>query len=128
DLADVVSMSFGAGEGSFHNGLAALQQMRQGMIDAPANGVTLLASSGDNGTSNPMKEPVKNPALIPYPSVGWPASDPLVTAVGGTRLCLDAETGTTVDTTNPPTVCQPPANASGQRETGWPGSGGGYSI
>lgn len=128
DLADVVSMSFGAGEGSFHNGLAALQQMRQGMIDAPANGVTLLASSGDNGTSNPMKEPVKNPALIPYPSVGWPASDPLVTGVGGTYLCTNAITGMGVDTVNPPARCQPALNPGLQRETGWVFSGGGYSI
>src|SRR2546425_744968 len=77
DLADIVSMSFGAGEGSFHNGLAALQQMRQGMIDAKARGVTLFASSGDFGSTGLLKEPVKNPALIPYPSVSWPASDPL---------------------------------------------------
>jgi subtilase family serine protease len=128
DLADVVSMSFGAGEGSFHGGLAALQQMRQGMLDAQASGVTLFASSGDGGSTNAMKEPVKNPAAIPYPSVIWPASDPLVTAVGGTRLCTDAVTGVAVDTVNPPTVCQPPSNALSQRETGWPGSGGGYSI
>jgi subtilase family serine protease len=128
DLADVVSMSFGAGEGSFHSGLAALQQMRQGMIDAKANGVTLLASTGDFGTGNIFKEPVKNPGLIPYPSVIWPASDPLVTAVGGTRLCMDAVTGLTVDTVNPPTVCQPAVNTLLQRETAWPGSGGGYSI
>ena len=128
DLADVVSMSFGAGEASFHNGLAALRQMRQGMIDAQANHVTLFASSGDNGSSNPMKEPVKNPALIPYPSVGWPASDPLVTGVGGTYLCTDAMTGLTVDTVNPPTRCRPALNPGLQRETGWVPSGGGYSI
>ena len=123
-LADIVSMSLGAGEGSFHNGLAALQNMRQGFIDAQALGVTVLASTGDNGTSNPMKEPVKNPATIPYPSVGWPASDPLVTAVGGTRLCVDAVTGIGLDTSNPPSVC---AHATG-REISWPFSGGGYSI
>ena len=127
-LADVVSMSFGAGEGSFHNGLAALQQMRQGMIDAQANGVTLLASSGDNGTTNPMKEPPKNPALIPYPSVIWPASDPLVTAVGGTYLCTDPLTGLAVDTVDPPSRCKPGLNPGLQRETGWVVSGGGYSI
>jgi|SRR5689334_647539 len=124
DLADVISMSLGAGEASFHNGLSALQQMRQGFIDAQAHRITVLASTGDNGTSNPLKEPVKNPALIPYPSVGWPASDPLVTAVGGTRLCLDAETGTSLDTVNPPSVC---STAPG-REISWPFSGGGYSI
>jgi subtilase family serine protease len=101
--------------------------MRQGFIDAQVHRITVLASTGDGGTTNPMKEPVKTPALIPYPSVGWPASDPLVTAVGGTRLCVDAVTGIGVDNVNPPAVCQAPA-AAGQRETGWPGSGGGYSI
>jgi subtilase family serine protease len=127
-LADVISMSFGTGEGAFHNGLASLLNQRQGFMDAQANRVTLLASSGDFGTANPMKEPVKNPALIPYPSVIWPASDPLVTAVGGTYLCTDATTGLTVDTANPPSRCQPARNPGLQRETGWVAAGGGYSI
>lgn len=123
-LADVISQSFGAGEGTFHNGLAALQNLRQPFISAQAHHVTVLASTGDNGTANPMKEPVKNPALIPYPSVGWPASDPLVTAVGGTYLCADTTTGTTVDTVAPPrSRC-----AAGNREVGWIAGGGGYSI
>ena len=124
-LADVISQSFGAGEGSFHNGLAALNNLRQSFVDAQANHVTVLASSGDGGTTNPYKEPVKNPAVIPYPSVGWPASDPLVTAVGGTYLCTNAETGTTVDSASPPAACQ---SNPGVREVGWVGSGGGYSI
>jgi len=126
-LADVISMSLSAGEGSFKNGVAALSRMRQAFMDAQANGVTVLASSGDGGTSNSVKEPVKKPPLIPYPSVGWPASDPLVTAVGGTRLCTDPFATTTrmTDNTDPPSVCQvTPA----QTEIGWPGSGGGYSI
>ncbi len=128
NLADVVSMSFGAGEGSFNSGLMALQQMRQGMIDARNRRVTLFASSGDGGSTNTMKEPVPNPRPIPYPSVIWPASDPLVTAVGGTYLCTDAVTGTAVDTTNPPSRCRPTLNPGLQRETGWVPSGGGYSI
>jgi len=123
-LADVVSMSLGAGEATF-SGTASLLQLRQALIDARTNHVTVLASTGDNGTSNPLKVPTKNPRLIPYPSVGWPASDPLVTAVGGTRLCMDATTGLMVDNTSPPAVCQvTPA----VREIGWPGSGGGYST
>jgi subtilase family serine protease len=126
-LADVISMSLGAGEGSFKNGLAALLQVRQAFRDAQANGVTVLASSGDGGSRNILKEPVKNPALIPYPSVGWPASDPLVTAVGGTYLCTDpaATTARTTDSTDPPINCQ---SHSGQTEVGWIASGGGYSI
>ncbi len=127
-LADAVSMSFGAGEGSFNGGLAALLQMRQGMIDAKADHVTLFASSGDGGSTNAMKTPVKNPTNIPYPSVIWPGSDPLVTGVGGTYLCTDAVTGLSVDTTNPPARCKPSLNPGLQRETGWVVSGGGYSI
>jgi subtilase family serine protease len=124
-LADVISQSFGAGEGTFHDGLAALQNLRQPFISAQANHITVLASSGDNGTANRMKEPVKNPALIPYPSVGWPASDPLVTAVGGTYLCTDTTTGTTVDSTPPSGSCP---SFPGEREVGWIAGGGGYSI
>jgi subtilase family serine protease len=124
-LADVISQSFGAGEGSFHNGLADINNLRQAFIDAQANNVTVFASSGDGGTTNIDKEPVKNPKVIPYPSVGWPASDPLVTAVGGTYLCTNASTGTSVDSVSPPGQC--PANP-GVREVGWIDSGGGYSI
>jgi len=124
-LADVISQSFGAGEGSFNNGLAALQNLRHAFVSAQTNHITVLASSGDNGTANIMKEPVKNPALIPYPSVGWPASDPLVTAVGGTYLCTDTTTGTTVDSTPPSGSCP---SFPGEREVGWIAGGGGYSI
>lgn len=132
-LADVISQSFGAGEGTFHSGLAALQNLRHAFISAQAANITVLASSGDNGTANPMKEPVgppsnPNPALIPYPSVGWPASDPLVTAVGGTYLCTDPNTGTSVDTVDPPTNCQTAQNPTSAREIGWIAGGGGYSI
>jgi subtilase family serine protease len=124
-LADVITQSFGAGEGSFHNGTATISHLRQAFIDAQANHVTVFASSGDGGTTNTFKEPVKNPDVIPYPSVIWPASDPLVTSVGGTYLCTDATTGTSVDSTSPPAACQ--ANP-GVREVGWIDSGGGYSI
>ena len=124
-LADVISQSFGSGEGAFHNGLASLRQLRQTFIDAKANNVTVFASSGDGGTANSYKEPVKNPAPIPYPSVIWPASDPLVTAVGGTYLCTNAVTGIGVDSVSLPTNCR---GAPGDREPGWVASGGGYSI
>jgi subtilase family serine protease len=124
-LADVISMSLGAGEGTFSPTAASLLNLRQAFVDAQANNVTVLASSGDGGTSNALKEPTKNPGLIPYPSVGWPASDPLVTAVGGTYLCTDPILGTSVDSTDPPSVC---VNNPGVREVGWIDSGGGYSI
>jgi subtilase family serine protease len=123
-LADVISQSFASAEGAFSS-FASLDKLRHAFISAAANHVTVLGSSGDGGTANPVKEPVKNPALIPYPSVEWPASDPLVTGVGGTYLCTDATTGASVDSTSPPPNCQ--ANP-GVREIGWIAGGGGYSI
>jgi subtilase family serine protease len=126
-LADVISMSLAAGEGSFKSGTAALQNLRTALIDAQAQGVTVLAATGDNGSANFLKEPVKNPAIIPYPSVEWPASDPLVTAVGGTYHCTDPTNNTSpvTDSTDPPIQCQ---SHPGQPEVGWIAGGGGYSI
>lgn len=123
-LADVISQSFGTGEGAFASS-SPIDSLRQSFVDAQANHITVFASSGDGGTTNNVKEPDKNPGVIPYPSVGWPASDPLVTAVGGTYLCTDATTGTSVDSVSPPGNCQ---SSPGSREVGWVDSGGGYSI
>jgi len=121
--ATVITQSFGTTEENF-NGTQALLNLRHAFISAAANGVTVLASTGDFGTANPGTTPIKNPATIPFPTVGWPASDPLVTAVGGTYLCTNPVTGTSVDSTDPPTNCQ--ANP-GVREIGWIDSGGGFS-
>lgn len=123
-MADVITQSFASAEGAFSS-FPSLQNLRHAFISAQANNVTVFGSSGDGGTANSMKEPVANPATIPYPSVEWPASDPLVTAVGGTFLCTDAVTGTSVDSVSPPAGCQ---SHPGQREVGWSNSGGGYSI
>src|SRR6266849_3947288 len=56
-LADIISMSLAAGEGTFANGQAALLQLRKAFVDAQAKGITVIASSGDGGTTNILKEP-----------------------------------------------------------------------
>lgn len=123
-LADVVTQSFGAAEGSFAS-TQSLLNLRHAFISGTAQGVTFLASSGDNGSTGAAKTPVASGGtLLPTPEVGWPASDPLVTAVGGTNLCTDVFTGTSVDSIHAPTYCQ---DNPGVRETAWNGSGGGFS-
>jgi subtilase family serine protease len=133
-LADVVSMSLGSAEEAFHN-QHSLENLRDAFKDAAANGVTVVAASGDEGTANDLKSPVaKGGSTIPYPTVGWPASDPLVTAIGGTALCTSATetTSRVVDNVNPPAACQDPA-AAGQAEIVWGefdrgiATGGGFS-
>jgi subtilase family serine protease len=124
-LAQVISQSFGTAEDAFGS-FQSLLNLRDAFKDAAANNVTVLASSGDFGTANPMKEPVKKPVTIPFPTVSWPASDPLVTGVGGTYLCTDPNdtSARTVDTTDLPVNCQAPNTDA---EVGWIGSGGGFS-
>jgi len=121
--ATVITQSFGTTEEAFGS-TQSLLNLRHAYISAEANGVTVLASTGDNGTANPGKTPVKNPTTVPYPTVGWPASDPLVTAVGGTYLCTNPVTGVGVDSADPPVNCQ---SNPGVREIGWIDSGGGFS-
>jgi subtilase family serine protease len=106
-LANVISQSLAAAEESFSS-TQSLLNLRHAFVSAAQNGVTVLGATGDTGTANIKKEPVKNPQTIPYPTVVWPASDPLVTAVGGTYLCTDpTNTATrTVDSADPPSACQ----------------------
>jgi subtilase family serine protease len=122
-LAQVISQSFGAAEESFSS-TASLLNLRHAYIAAQAHKVSVFASSGDGGNANIVKVPVHTGGtLIPFPTVGWPASDPLVTAVGGTYLCVNATTGVGVDGANPPSDCA----GTTQREIGWVASGGGFS-
>jgi len=125
-LATVISQSFASAEEGFSS-TQSLLNLRHAYISAAANGVTVLGSSGDGGTANIIKTPVaKGGTTIPFPTVEWPASDPLVTGVGGTYLCTDPNnTATrTVDSTDPPSRCR--ANP-GVAEVGWIAAGGGFS-
>jgi len=130
-LAQVISQSFGTAEEAFGSAQSLLN-LRGAFVSAQANHVTVLASSGDFGSANVRKSPVGGPnaqPLIPFPTVGWPASDPLVTGVGGTYLCTDATATNNriLDTVHPPANCQLAANPTGQKEIGWIDSGGGFS-
>ena len=132
-LAQVISQSFASAEDAF-GGTASLQNLRYAFKNAAANGVTVLGSSGDGGTANALKSPVAaGGSLIPYPTVVWPASDPLVTGVGGTYLCTDP----TAAETDPRTTYIKPGigakcgsatfNAAHAAEVAWTFSGGGFS-
>ncbi len=121
----VITQSFASTEEAFNSGTAALQNLRFAFQAAQANHVTVFASSGDFGSAGLLKTPVKaGGTLLPSPAVWWPASDPLVTGVGGTYECTDASTGLTVDSVSPPVNCQ---SHPGVREVGWIDAGGGFS-
>ena len=85
DHAAVVSQSWGATEQTFRDN-AQIQNQRYAYKDAAAKGTTVLASSGDFGATDPFFN--GNCCYLHHVN-SWPASDPLVTAVGGTLLILD---------------------------------------
>lgn len=133
-LAQVISQSFASAEDAFGSS-QSLENLRDAFKAAAANGVTVLGSSGDGGTANNQKSPVgQGGSLIPYPTVEWPASDPLVTGVGGTYLCTDPN----ATASQPRTNYQRPGigakcgsqtfNPGGiYAEVAWTFSGGGFS-
>lgn len=106
-LADVLSQSWSATEDTLFDarGRSIVAQFHQFYTTAAAQGVTAVAASGDDGAAGPT---LRVTHLFPYPAVGYPASDPNVLAIGGTRLLI---------------------NQAGhvEGETTWPGSGGGVS-
>ncbi len=79
----VISQSFSVTEQSFNS--AADEQVAkfdQVYRQAVAARCTVLSASGDAGTADVDKQD----RVYPFPTVQWPASDPLVTACGGTWL------------------------------------------
>lgn len=86
NLGDVISQSFGEAESCVDPTI--LKQEHQVFFEATLKHITLLASSGDQGAAQPTCD---GSSFIK--SVSSPASDPLVTAVGGTQLFADLTTG-----------------------------------
>jgi subtilase family serine protease len=86
-LGDVISQSFGATEQTFTS-KASVTPLRGAYFDAKRHNVTVLAASGDAGATDFSN--VAGTLYYTHRATDWPASDPLVTSVGGTQLHLNA--------------------------------------
>jgi subtilase family serine protease len=86
-LVDVITQSFGATEQTFPS-KQSLLNLRSAILNAYHHNVSVLASTGDTGAANYQ---LNLTDLYTHPVVGWPATDPLVTAVGGTQLHLNQQ-------------------------------------
>lgn len=106
-LAEVISQSFGATEPTFPS-RGSLLRLRGAFVRAEAAKVSVVAATGDEGATGFSN--VAGTREYTHRAVGWPASDPLVTAVGGLTLSLTSAGHQTA-----------PAR-------GWTGSGGGLST
>jgi subtilase family serine protease len=106
-LANIISQSWGATENTLFtpSGRKVFANFQDFYERARREHVTVLASTGDFGSTNPELDLV---TLYPYPVVDFPASSPLVTAVGGTSLFADT-------------------SGNYQSEIAWQAGGGGIS-
>jgi len=100
-LGDVITQSFGATEQTFTSP-GQIYSLRSAYVNAAQHGVTVLAASGDNGSTDDVCDPASGCAdpdnvicCSAHRAIDWPSSDPLVTAVGGTQLHLNAQGGRT---------------------------------
>jgi subtilase family serine protease len=129
NLGDVISQSFGGNESCDPATLVAEHTV---FMNATNKGMTIFASTGDEGAAQPTCD-----YLSWTRAASSPASDPLVTAVGGTELYA-ANYCLALAGCNPATHLLP---GTYQSEVGWneldlvnldPGgniaSGGGYSL
>lgn len=105
NLGDVIAQSFGEAEVCMDRKL--LRQQHDLFESAGERGMTLFAASGDLGAAQFTCD---GKSLLPGPAAATPASDPLVTGVGGTHLVADGTSG------------------AYQSEVAWPKSGGGFST
>jgi subtilase family serine protease len=105
-LGQVISESFAATEQTFPSVSSMLSFRGPYQLAARAH-VTVVAATGDAGATSDqynMKD------LYTTRAVSWPATDPLVTAVGGTELSLSHD------------------GSRRSPDQAWSGSGGGASI
>ncbi|MBO0823344.1 MAG: S53 family peptidase, partial [Actinobacteria bacterium] len=105
-LGQVITQSFAATEQTFPS-VSSIMSFRGPYQLAERNHVTVVAATGDTGaTANQfnMRD------LYTSRTVSWPATDPLVTAVGGTQLSLR------------------PDGTRQAADIAWTGSGGGLSV
>jgi subtilase family serine protease len=125
-LGEVISQSFGSPEQDFTTAQALLR-LRTAYTAAAAAGITVLAATADEGVTN--YRGLSSDYFL-HRVVSWPASDPLVTAVGGTELHLNAAGNRTA----PDTAWNDTYNVNAQNfEYGDPGpnplaTGGGTSV
>jgi subtilase family serine protease len=113
-LGDVLSQSFGEAESCMDPKLLSKQHTL--FTKASREGMTLFASSGDSGAAQ-----FNCDGSAAIEAASSPASDPLVTGVGGTTLNADSTTGAYLGETawteifgcNPPAVDPSDVNCSG---------------
>ena len=124
NLGDVISQSYGENESCMDPALVA--QQHQVFVEATQKNITLFASAGDFGSGQTTCD-----GSVLVQAVSLPASDPLVTAVGGTELHAASYCPAILGCD--PATSPVPGTYQGEivwneLATGFGATGGGYSV
>ena len=87
NMGAVVSQSFSLPEQNF--GRARIMRLRRPYVTAYKDHVSVFGATNDQGVTGTTRTVAGN-VLYDHRVLQWPASDPLVTGVGGTSIHLDA--------------------------------------
>lgn len=114
NLGDAISMSFGENESCMDPTILAAQHAA--FAEATQKGITLFASSGDQGAAQPTCD-----GNSWAKAASSPASDPLVTGVGGTELIAADWTSPCTVLSRDSSTCPTPNPVPGtyMSETAW---------
>jgi subtilase family serine protease len=119
----IISQSFGTPEASLKGNNAQFKQSQQLYQAAAGQGITVLASAGDLGATN---------GSFPFANAGYPASDPYVTAVGGTQGLplgnLVTLSGSCTPAPGPPNCTPTGYGAEAVWNEAWIGAAGGGAV
>jgi kumamolisin len=95
NLVDTLSVSWGEGEAWYFAALEGgvdytgeLRAFHQAFLESAAQGMSLFASAGDDGAYD-----INFEGLSPVLTVDYPASDPAITAAGGTTVPASMDFG-----------------------------------
>jgi subtilase family serine protease len=118
----IISQSFGSAEAGFHGNDAHVKQAHDNYQAAVGQGITVLASSGDLGATN---------GSFAAANASFPASDPFVTAVGGTQGLPFGNLATLSGSCTPPlgAACTPTGYGAEQVwNEAWSAAAGGGAV
>ncbi len=89
---EVISASLGLCEPQVRQaiGLSGMSDVEAALEEAAASGISMLAASGDDGSSDCVNSTSANAEPLSKLAVNFPASSPWITSVGGTNLVLDS--------------------------------------
>jgi subtilase family serine protease len=94
NVVDTLSVSWGSSEAYYFEAIAGvdrtgnLEAFHQAFLESAAQGISMFASSGDDGAYD-----INGPGFSPFLTIDAPSNDPAITSAGGTTVPASLDFG-----------------------------------